>query len=325
MVIKASAAAEVRQLIAALGRDDEVAREAAVARLAILGDRAVDRLVAAWKTADRRSRIGILRALEAGADDRALPVAREALAEGGDIGAAATGVLRALLDSPTAATSAAALDALMSVVLNESADHRLRRAATEALESMPALRDQIAAALQGVPDAAPGRSDTEATWQDAVEGRLPDDAGALRQAVQAHAATAPLSELQQVIDLIAGREREGQASRVHHEWRAVRGALHQALALRDSRIALYDLRETVAKAAEPLPPSFLAALHAVGDASCLEAIAAAYDSSWEPRWQAQLREAFQAIVRREHLTRRSAAMKRLASKRPDALQALIRQ
>jgi hypothetical protein len=105
----------------------------------------------------------------------------------------------------------------------------------------------------------------------------------------------------------------------------VRGALHQALALRGSRIALYDLRESVAKASEPLPPSFLAALHAVGDESCLEPIAAAYDASHDARWQTQLREAFQAIVRREHLTRRSAAMKRLAAKRPDALQALSRQ
>ena len=41
---------------------------------------------------------------------------------------------------------------------------------------------------------------------------------------------------------------------------AVRGALHQALALRGSRVALYDLRETIERPPAPLPSSFLAAL-----------------------------------------------------------------
>jgi HEAT repeat protein len=147
MVIKASAAVEIRQLIAALGRDDEVAREAAVARLAILGDRAVDRLVAAFTTADRPTRIGILRALEAGADDRALPIARAALDEGGEVAVAGTAVLRGLLDSPSAGTAGAALDALMATVLSGTAEHRLRRAAAEALAAVPGLREQITAAL----------------------------------------------------------------------------------------------------------------------------------------------------------------------------------
>jgi hypothetical protein len=325
MVIKASAAAEVRQLIAALGREDVVAREAAVARLAILGDRAVERLVAAFRTADRVTRIGILRALDAGADDRALPVARAALTEGGDASVAATGVLRTLLDSPAPGTAAAALDTLMSVVLHESADHRLRRAAAEALESVPAVREQIAAALQGIPDARPGGSDAEATWQDAAEGRLPDAPSALRQAAQAFAADAPLGVLQQLVDRVRAREQAAEPSRLRQEWSGVRGALHQALALRGSRVALYDLRESLAEAADPLPASFLAALHAVGDDSCLEGIAAAYEGTDDVRWRAQLRDAFQAILRREHITRRAAVLKRLASKRPEAFRALVVQ
>jgi hypothetical protein len=321
MAIKASAAADVRQLIAALGRDDEVARESAIARLAILGDRAVDRLIAALPTAGRTGRIGILRALEAGADDRALPAAREALRDGGDVGLAAIGVLRSLLDSRHAATSAAALDTLMATVLDDSTEHRLRHAAAEALESVPALRDQVAAALAGIPDATPGRSDTDATWQDAMEGRLPDDPAALRDAAHAHAATAPLGVLQELIDQVQIRERE-EPDRPAHEWRGVRGALHQTLALRGSRVALYDLRESLAEATDPLPPSFIAALHAIGDESCLDGVAAAYETTDDARFRAQLRDAFHAIVRREHLTRRTATMKRLASKRPAAFREL---
>jgi len=44
VVIKASAASEIRQLIAALSGTDEVHREAAIGRLAVIGARAVDAL-----------------------------------------------------------------------------------------------------------------------------------------------------------------------------------------------------------------------------------------------------------------------------------------
>ena len=64
------------------------------------------------------------------------------------------------------------------------------------------------------------------------------------------------------------RAREARAA-----WQNARGALHQALALRGSRVAVYDLRETIEQSRGPLPTSFVAALHVVGDASCLEPIA----------------------------------------------------
>ena len=62
----------------------------------------------------------------------------------------------------------------------------------------------------------------------------------------------------------------------------MRGRVHVALAARGSRIALYDLRESLEAAAPatsfsgPLPVDFLAALSTAGDASCLEAVTAAY-------------------------------------------------
>ena len=58
----------------------------------------------------------------------------------------------------------------------------------------------------------------------------------------------------------------------------MRGALHQALAARDSRLALYDLRDSLLEP-DRLPVAFLAALEDIGDATCLETLAAAYDAS----------------------------------------------
>jgi hypothetical protein len=323
MAIKASSTSDIQRLLAALDSTNDIDREAAIARLAIIGERAVVGLISGYERArDRRAREGVLRALESTCDPRALAIARDALGQGGEVALAAVGLLRGLLHSPQAATSAAALDSLMTVVLDTSREHRLRRAAAGAVDSVAAVRDQVAAALAHMPGGAPDRSDTEATWQDAVNGRLPDDPAALRAAADAEAPGAPLSVLQKMIDGLRERE-HASPERLAHEWRGMRGALHQALALRGSRVALYDLRESLAETSDPLPPSFLAALHAVGDASCLDGIATACEASADPRWRAQLREAFHAIMRREHLTRRSAALKRLASKRPAAFRELM--
>ena len=71
MVIKASSATEIRQLIAALGGGDDVRREAAIARLAVIGARAVDGLSKVYAEAsDRETRIAVLRALEPIGDRR---------------------------------------------------------------------------------------------------------------------------------------------------------------------------------------------------------------------------------------------------------------
>ena len=103
------------------------------------------------------------------------------------------------------------------------------------------------------------------------------------------------------------------------EWSAVRGALHQALALRESRLAVYDLRESLADAQAPLPASFLSALHAVGDQSCLEAVAAARARATDPRWSQQLHDAFRAIMKRERLTARSAVVKKILARWPEVM------
>ena len=172
MVIKASAASEIRALVQALAGTDDVRREAAIARLAVIGPRAVPHLLSAYESAPgRRVRITVLRALEPLADPRAASIAREALVQGGDLGVAAVPVLRALLKSPHAASEQASLDALLAVALDDRAERRLRLAATEALQIVPDVRDR----LPREPEAAGGAGTAAhvAVWGDALDGRLP--------------------------------------------------------------------------------------------------------------------------------------------------------
>lgn len=331
MVIKASAATEIRQLIAGLGGDDEVRREAAIARLAVIGARAVDGLRRAYaESSARETRIAVLRALEPIGDRRTVAIARGAIAEGGDLALAAASALRGLLDSPHGPTGTDALDVLVATALDPSAERRVRLAAFDALQGMPeGVRARVAEALQADPD--PGlkarASDlprdaaaADAVWQDALEGRLPDTAGALRDAAGTRAAAAALSALQKMIDAVRSREGTVDNAAKRAEWQTVRGALHQALALRGSRVAVYDLREALEDSRGPLPTSFLAALHVVGDQSCLEPLAAAYarTPAGNARWKVQLAAAFRAIARREKVTRRHAVVKRISARWPEA-------
>jgi hypothetical protein len=340
VVIKASAATEIRTLIDALtcAQPDDVHREAAIARLAIIGGRAVERLLGAYTSAtDRQSQIAILRALEAIGDRRSAAVAASALKSGGDVAVAATGVLRSLLTSTEDRVSAGALDVLMTTALDRALEQRVRVAAYDALQDLPEdVRARVADAItsqKGDPGGAltdvvrAGGADSasgNAIWSDAVAGRLPEHPAPLRDALPARAPTATLSAIQKIIDTV--RTKEQEASPSHREgWLSLRGALHQALALRGSRIALYDLRETLDESAQPLPTSFLTALHVLGDPSCLEAIAAAWSRAGDAdvRWRHQLADAFHAIVKREKVTRRHAAMKRIAARWPEATSALV--
>jgi hypothetical protein len=120
----------------------------------------------------------------------------------------------------------------------------------------------------------------------------------------------PLPDLHRLIERIREREALEPESR-QREWTAARAAVHVALANRGSRLALYDLRESL-QASVPLPIEFVPALAAVGDASCLEAIAGAHARTKQSAWRNELAGAFQAIVAREKLTRRHAAVKKIA-------------
>jgi HEAT repeat protein len=308
---------DVPSLIQGL-RDGGDRRESAIARLIIAGKRAIVRLIAAYQdTSDREVQVAILRVLEATGDERALGAAADASAAHGDVAVAGIAVLRELMGRPQGGADVKALDMLLAIARDPSAERRVRAAAVSALESAPG---DVRKAIDRLANDSPlGISESldDALWQDALSGRLPDDPAGLRDAIGVHAPATPLADLRRLIEALAAREQGEPRQAVAQKWLAVRGALHQALALRGSRIALYDLRETLERATAPLPSAFLGAVQTIGDDSCLEPLAAAFVRAKDARWQHQLTQAFHEIVKRERITKRHSALRRALAKAPE--------
>src|SRR4029077_8879681 len=103
-----------------------------------------------------------------------------------------------------------------------------------------------------------------------VQQGLPDDPALVRRTIARDGASAPVTALSQLVTEVRTRE-SGLAEARRGEWTTIRAALHVSLAERGSRLALYDLRETIESAKEPVAVEFLTALGEIGDASCLEA------------------------------------------------------
>lgn len=331
MAIRASSSKQISALIADLDAGSAVARETAVARLTVLGARAVERLIAAATESGGRAdaRAAAWRALESIGDARALEPALAALAQpelDPAIAASASGVARVHLRG---AHGAASVDRLATVLLDRTRHEQVRLAALRALRDLE--RSAIAPILTSLADdpnatirteaaltsrgASGGLDDPAAMLTRAAEGALPDAADALRHALSRSGDSAPLQVLLKIVERV--REREGaEHAAARDGWRTARAAAHVALASRGSRLALYDLRESLETAAAPLPVEFLAALSLIGDASCVEAIAAAHAKTKDAWWRHHLADAFYTIVTRERLTSRHAIMKRIAKRSP---------
>jgi hypothetical protein len=155
----------------------------------------------------------------------------------------------------------------------------------------------------------------------AVDGQLPPHGEQLRRALAPAADALTLPNLLTLVERLRDHERSMPAAARGHGQPA-RAAAHLVLARRGSRIALFDLRETIHGAKEPVAMEFLAALEAIGDATCVDALGRAYAATQDRWWQAHLAHAFSAIVRREKLTRRHAEVKRLRERDPQTLQEL---
>lgn len=337
MPIRPSSSTDIRQLIEALAGPDEVKRESAVARLAVIGARAAEQLLAHYPGAGPAARAGILRVLEAIGEARALPLARAALADpSAETASAAIGVLRGFLTSPQAVHARDALDATVATALDSSRPAAARLAALDALRVLPAdvgdaVRKNLtedkdpdvrarAASPVTRPAGQSASTEDEAVWNEAVAGRLPGSPAPLKHALAARRTTAPLTALQHLVDHLRAREQRESVAERREEWRALRGAVHQALAARNSRLALYDLRDSLLDP-DRLPVAFLAALEEIGDATCLDTLAAAYEASsrsGDAWWREHVAAAFRAIVVREGLTRRHAAVKRMMTRWPGA-------
>ena len=305
---------EVRELAAALGSEDAALREAAVARLNIIGSRAVARLIATYTaTPSLPVKLGVLTVLETSADERALPLVHDALAHGGDLALAAVAILRKLLQRTGGPEGVEALDILLGLARDASADRRVRAAAADALEGAP---DDVRRAVRR--ELASSEPPALAVWAEATDGRLPDDPATLRDALD-EAEHAALPAVHRVLVAVRAREEDRGAQARRAQWREIRGALHAVLAARGSRIALYDLREELERTAERLPRSFIQALSRLGEDSCLEAIATALHRAPQRdlQWRHDLIQAFGTIAARKRLTSRHAAMRRALAKAPE--------
>ncbi len=329
MVIRASTGRQVDALVADLASSSALTRDGAVARLTVLGERAVARLlmVAGDAGAAAETRVAALHALEGIGDLRAFDLALEALTDQEpSIAVAAVGVLQTFLASPRGLE---ALDRLTAVALDRTSARVLRLASIRALRDVgvatigPVLQalgsdpDQAIAMAAGLgPDAA---ADPVHVLKDAAERALPDTPALLKLALTEAAEHVPLAVLQQLIERV--RFREGaESGPVRGEWLAVRASAHGALAHRGSRLALYDLKETLESAREPLPVDFLGAAATIGDATCLEPLAAAYAHAMEAGlrvddwWRQRLADVFRTVATREQVTRRTAVGKRLVTR-----------
>jgi HEAT repeat protein len=324
--VRASSATQIDSLIADLSGVSDVKRDAAVARLSVIGARAVERLVNLGQSGSSPlARVAAFRALEAIGDVRGLDPALKATGDR-DAGVATAAVLAARVFIH-GEYSVRVVDRLTGVALDQRRPDVVRVAAVRALRELdhatvaPLMKSLLRDRSEAVrSEATAGREAVDKRAADpavalarVADGSLPEDAAAVKRLVMAAADTAPLPVLLKIVERV--RERETSEPRARRAaWTTARAAAHLALARRDSRLAVYDLRESLEKAAEPLPVDMLAALEQTGDASCLEPIAAAYDRATDPWWRDHLKQAFDAIVARERLTARHALIKKIRTK-----------
>lgn len=330
MPVRPSLAADISRLIDELRSGDLHRRELAAARLSVIGARAVTPLldVAGRDTDTPDARIAALETLSAIADTRALPVARRLATEADDerLAEAAIEVLGPIARGEDS-RAMQAFDALAALVTQADVSSSRRLAALSALDGQPpSLLKPLYEALSKDPSA---RVVARVTRRQAgaldsldvmAEGRLPEAPTVMLAVVRDDGDRASLSTLKRAVDAVRRAEQQASDAAARSGWAAARGALHQQLAARSSRLALYDLRETLEQASGPLPVGFLSAAAAIGDVNCLLPIAQAWvhaseDERW---WREHLADAFRAIVKREDLTRRHPALRKILERWPAA-------
>jgi hypothetical protein len=291
---------EVDRLIADLESSDPVRRDVSVARLRVLGARALPRLAKFIDSpAAASARASALSALEGIEDRHAASIAVSALgAADAAVVVAALAVLRSWVPRERGTRL---LEAITAIAIDRSRNARIRVAAIEALSDLP---DHLVRPIreQAPPPEAAGPS--------------LDDPVAAREWVDAHGRHARLSILHEAIKTFRDLEARATTNRRRGEWTNARAAAHRVLAERGSRLALYDARETFSSAQSPLPAGFLEALTCVGDVSCLEPLARAWSAAREPGWRAQLAEAARRIVVRCKLGGRNTVVKGIRANWP---------
>ena len=273
-------------------------RDAAVARLRVIGGRAIDKLSALLvPTAPAAARVAALKALDGGDDPRAVSLALERLADTDvEVVSGAIGVLRGWV---TREDGTRVMDALTAIALDTERPSAVRLAALDALSNLP--RHLVDPLLQHAHAANPPP--------------VVDDPAGAREWLTSHRGV-PLSELHEFIVHAREAEKRESSARRRQDWLVTRAAAHAVLAQRGSRVALYDLRETFDAAQAPLPLDFLVAVAAIGDATCLEPMARAWAAAppGETWWRDRLADVAAEIMHRTRLSGRSHVVKRIRAR-----------
>jgi HEAT repeat protein len=328
VVIRRSSTREVQDLVADILSDNpdgiDLRREGAVARLRVIGDRAMRQVASALEAMPPpNARIALLRVLDGRHDTLTAGAVTRALEDPDtQVRATAITVARGVIEEAGASDL---LGRLASIAVDGSEPREVRLAAINVLTTLPGtsarpVLEQLTSdpdpsiRLAAAPRTAGGADEPGAEIEDAASGALPADPHRLLDAIARDAAIVPLPTLHRLVKTLGQRERDERRESIRREWLTVRGAVHQALAARQSRVALYDAREALEQAEGPLPTGFVEALASMGDVACLEAIAAKHAAATDTVWRAALADAAASIGKRERLTPRSAVVKRLHAK-----------
>ncbi len=311
-----------------------IAREAAVARLAIAGARAEGLVIQALGAADHRGQAALLGVLERWTTDRALSAGIDCLASADPtVATAAVAAVRAHLQSADPDLASRALDALVTTSRDVDRAEAARLAAIDAVadaggaSAMAAVQERLRddpnpRIRRAVADAAGPAGLSGGAQIEAVAADPGRDPLAVQRLIGEAGAHGGLAALHQLVLALAHRERTATTDADRAGWTLALGAAHHALAARGSRLARLDLRDALERTPPERLGELVAAAELVGDASCLGPLAAAWAAGEEPT-RARVAAAFAAIVARDSLTRRHAAVKDVIARWPQAAAELL--
>jgi hypothetical protein len=317
VVIKRPAGVDADRLVADLAAGPPGRSDAAAARLLVMGARAVPHLVKALgglPGPEATSRL--LAVLETLPASRSLvPALDRVLSDVPACAPAALAVLRAWLSAEERSLATLALDRIATLAFDPSRPGTTRAAAVEAIAS---LQDEAARVLlERLRDASDPLVREAASGPRTATAQAPpadEDPEQFRRRVSNLGESVPLTDLHHLLEQARARQQAARDEADRTAWQAARAAVHQALATRGSTVGLYDLRELLERLAAPPPVALVAALGAVGDQTCVEAVATAWDRVADSWTRDQLRGAMAAICARHGLTRRHAAARRLVAR-----------
>jgi hypothetical protein len=310
-----------------------IARESAMARLAIAGERAEAHVIHALATADPRGRAALLGVIERLPTPRALAAAIDALrSTDATVATAAVAAVRPHLGADDPDLAARALDALIAAALSPTHAEAARLAALDALAAVGGdavagvharLHDDASERVRRAVESPAGPSGAAAAQLDALAADPGRDPLIVQRLIGDAGGQVTLATLHRLVLALGHAARTAATDAERAGWSQALGAAHAALAARGSRLALVDLRDALERTPPERLGELVAAAAAIGDSGCLAPLAAAWTAAGDGPTRRRLAAAFAAIVAREGLTRRHAAVKDVIARFPKAAVPLL--